>query len=253
MLYLHDVWVNWFENVENSFDVPHYHEWRKTDQMRLLDQVPVIIVRKELMEYVSDSLNPIPEDLLKKIQGKAFIRRGSRRDRLNHCFILTDGKSVIAVDTDNTNIPLNKSRILPQHTLIAFEMANSHASESFFIPKVEKKPFSLSNPSPEWMVGLTRSERGMKKIFLSCMDDISKKGNKDELTYWITEFSGESFNEVIKLKKTELVDLLHSTVIAGWTDRHKQTTILLSKRNRKAQKAFEMEVKYSKGLRKVSK
>lgn len=31
MLFLHDVWVNWFEGEENGYNVCHFHEWRKED------------------------------------------------------------------------------------------------------------------------------------------------------------------------------------------------------------------------------
>lgn len=41
MLFLHDVWVNWFEGEENGYNVCHFHEWRKEDTVELLDQTPV--------------------------------------------------------------------------------------------------------------------------------------------------------------------------------------------------------------------
>jgi hypothetical protein len=33
MLFLHDVWVNWFEGEENGYNVCHFHEWRKDDSV----------------------------------------------------------------------------------------------------------------------------------------------------------------------------------------------------------------------------
>lgn len=42
MLFLHDVWVNWFEGEENGYNVCHFHEWRKEDTVELLDQVPLL-------------------------------------------------------------------------------------------------------------------------------------------------------------------------------------------------------------------
>ncbi|MCT4572190.1 DUF3603 domain-containing protein, partial [Bacillus thuringiensis] len=44
MLYLHDVWVNWFEGEENGYNVCHFYEWRKDDTIELLDQVPLLKV-----------------------------------------------------------------------------------------------------------------------------------------------------------------------------------------------------------------
>ena len=42
MMYLHDVWVNWFEGEENGYNVCYFHEWRKDDSVELLDQVPLL-------------------------------------------------------------------------------------------------------------------------------------------------------------------------------------------------------------------
>ena len=45
MLYLHDVWVNWFEGEENGYNVCHFHEWRRgEDVIELLDQVPLLLI-----------------------------------------------------------------------------------------------------------------------------------------------------------------------------------------------------------------
>ena len=54
MLYLHDVWVNWFEGEENGYNVCHFYEWRKDDTIELLDQVPLLKVDSTLYHYIEN-------------------------------------------------------------------------------------------------------------------------------------------------------------------------------------------------------
>ena len=67
MLYLHDVWVNWFEGEENGYNVCHFHEWRKDDGVELLDQVPLIKVKPILFDYIENDLSELPQQLLDDI------------------------------------------------------------------------------------------------------------------------------------------------------------------------------------------
>ena len=64
MLYLHDVWVNWFEGEENGYNICHFHEWRKEDVIELLDQVPLLKVGKELYHYIENDLSELPRQML---------------------------------------------------------------------------------------------------------------------------------------------------------------------------------------------
>ena len=40
MLYLHDVWVNWFEGEENGYNVATFMNGERMTVWNLLDQVP---------------------------------------------------------------------------------------------------------------------------------------------------------------------------------------------------------------------
>ncbi len=75
MLYLHDVWVNWFEGEENGYNVCHFYEWRKDDAIELLDQVPVLKVSPQLFYYLENSLSEIPKPLLEDVYQKAYVRK----------------------------------------------------------------------------------------------------------------------------------------------------------------------------------
>ena len=75
MMYLHDVWVNWFEGEENGYNVCYFHEWRKDDSVELLDQVPLLKIDPVLYSYIENDLSELPQQLLEDIYQKAFYEK----------------------------------------------------------------------------------------------------------------------------------------------------------------------------------
>ena len=122
MLYLHDVWVNWFEGEENGYNVCYFHEWRKDDGVELLDQVPLLKIDTVLFNYIENDLAELPQQLLDDIYQKAFLRKNHERSQLEYCFVVSDGKGILAVDTIGYSIPIRKSRLIPRQEQLAFEM-----------------------------------------------------------------------------------------------------------------------------------
>jgi hypothetical protein len=114
MLYLHDVWVNWFEGEENGYNVCHFHEWRKDDGVELLDQAPLLKVEPILFNYIENDLSELPQQLLDDIFQKAYLRKNHERVQLEYCFVVTDGVGILAVDTIGYSIPIRKSRLIPR-------------------------------------------------------------------------------------------------------------------------------------------
>ena len=92
MLYLHDVWVNWFEGEENGYNVCHFYEWRKDDTIELLDQVPLLKVDATLYHYIENELLGLPQKMLEDVHHKAYIRKNHERLQQEYCFVVTDGK-----------------------------------------------------------------------------------------------------------------------------------------------------------------
>ena len=72
MLYLHDVWVNWFEGEENGYNICHFHEWRRDDTIELLDQVPLLFVEPVLFNYIENDLSELPSEMMNEVYQKAF-------------------------------------------------------------------------------------------------------------------------------------------------------------------------------------
>ena len=67
MLYLHDVWVNWFEGEENGYNVCHFYEWRKDDTIELLDQVPLLKVDGTLYHYIENEFFVFVQKMLEDV------------------------------------------------------------------------------------------------------------------------------------------------------------------------------------------
>src|SRR5690606_24543950 len=164
MMYLHDVWVNWFEGEENGYNICHFHEWRKDDSIELLDQVPVLKVTPELYNYIENELSDLPEALLNDVYQKAYLRKNHERIQLDYCFIVTDGISILAVDTIGYQVPIRKSRIIPRQEQLVYDMIEKEPISHYSINTIRPKEYHILSPSPELMAGLTRKERQLKKL-----------------------------------------------------------------------------------------
>src|SRR5690625_2760954 len=140
MIYLYDVWVNWFEGEEEGFNVCHYHEWRKADQIEILEQVPVLYITESLFDYIENSLYDLSDALLDMIHKRAYMRKGHAREVLEYAAIVTDGRGILAFDTIGYQIPVRKSRLIPRQEQQVFELCKKAKHRHFtFTPKEEDK------------------------------------------------------------------------------------------------------------------
>src|SRR5690625_5207573 len=137
MLYLHDVWVNWFEGEENGYNVCYFHEWRKSDRIELLDQIPLLYINEALYKYIENDMQDLPKSLLDLIYKRSYIRKGQSRTALEYACIVTDGNDIIAIDTVGYQIPIRKSRLIPRQEQIVFDMIKNKKHQ------VHKKPVHL--------------------------------------------------------------------------------------------------------------
>lgn len=122
MIYLYDIWVNWFANEEDGCNVCHYHEWRKDDDIKLLDTTPLIYVTESLFSHVENSLMHLPEALLERIYNKSQYRKGQKVLKIDYAAVITDGRGVLAFDTKGYEFPIEKSRLIPRQESYVFRM-----------------------------------------------------------------------------------------------------------------------------------
>ena len=170
MLYLHDVWVNWFEGEENGYNVCHFHEWRKDDGVELLDQAPLLKVEPILFNYIENDFSELPQQLLDDIFQKAYLRKNHERIQLDYCFVVTDGVGILAIDTIGYSIPIRKSRLIPRQEQLVYEMIATHEAKEYHFQTISvDKDFHILAPEPELMRGLTRKERQLKQLLFMAL------------------------------------------------------------------------------------
>lgn len=242
MLYLHDVWVNWFEGEENGYNVCHFHEWRKDDGVELLDQVPLLKVDPLLYNYIENDLSELPQQLLDDVYQKAFLRKNHERIQLEYSFIATDGTGIIVVDTMGYNIPIRKSRLIPRQEQLVYEMAENHQASTYEFEEVTtNKEFHILSPAPELMNGLTRKERQLKQLLFMALDQLRSCNNVAEIRYWYTEWRPERYRDIQHLDFEEAWEQLYEETQYGWSNKHEQFCENLIKGQPFFEKLWEME------------
>ncbi|AGK52728.1 YjbA family protein [Bacillus sp. 1NLA3E] len=242
MLYLHDVWVNWFEGEENGYNICHFHEWRKDDAVELLDQVPLLKIDPVLFLFIENDLSELPQQLLHDVYQKAYLRKNHERIQLDHCFVISDGSGILAVDTMGYNIPIRKSRIIPRQEQLAYEMLeNQDVINYSFDQKEFNKDFHILSPEPELMRGLTRKERQLKQLLFMALDHLYSSKNVAEIRYWFTEWRPEQYSEIQMLTFEEAWVQLFEETKYGWTSKHQKFCENIVKGQPFFEKLWEME------------
>jgi hypothetical protein len=242
MLYLHDVWVNWFEGEENGYNVCHFHEWRKDDGVELLDQAPLIKVEPLLFSYIENDLSELPQQLLDDIYQKAYLRKNHERVQLDYCFVVTDGVGILAVDTIGYNIPIRKSRLIPRQEQLVYEMISQHEAQTYhFYEHPKTKDFHILSPEPELMRGLTRKERQLKQLLFMALDQLLSSNNEAEVRYWYTEWCPEQYSTIQGMNFEEAWEQLFEETKYGWSKRHETFCENLIKGQPFFEKLWEME------------
>ncbi|MBU5211767.1 YjbA family protein [Heyndrickxia oleronia] len=242
MLYLHDVWVNWFEGEENGYNVCHFHEWRRDDTIELLDQVPLLFVEPVLFDYIENDLSEIPSEMMNEVYQKAFLRKNHERVQLDYCFVITDGKGILAVDTIGYNIPIRKSRLIPRQEQLVYEMIGQHEPAKYAFEKEQVvKEHHILSPNPEIMQGLTRKERQLKQLLFMALDQLYSSKNAAEIRYWYTEWSPELYGEIQVMDFEDVWNRLYEDVKYGWTEKHSNLCENLIKGQAFFEKLWELE------------
>jgi len=242
MLYLHDVWVNWFEGEENGYNVCHFHEWRKDDAVELLDQVPLLKVEPILFNYIENDLSELPQQLLDDIFQKAYLRKNHERIQLDYCFVVTDGTGILAVDTIGYTIPIRKSRLIPRQEQLVYEMIENHEPTVYtFFQEPKQREFHILSPEPELMMGLTRKERQLKQLLFMALDQLFSSSNEAEVRYWFTEWCPERYSHIQELSFEEAWEQLYEETKYGWSKHHENFCENLIKGQPFFEKLWEME------------
>lgn len=242
MLYMHDVWVNWFEGEENGYNICHYHEWRKDDPIEILDQVPVIHVTDALFEYIENDMHELPRTLLDTIYKRAYIRKGPERIIQDYTAIVTNGKEIIVFDTMGYHIPIRKSRLIPRQEQVVYSLIEKTKPQTFkFNKKQMKKEHHILSLHPQYMFGLTRRERHLKHLLMIALDQIREPEHVDELRYWMTEWKPEHYPYLLTMETDEIWNSLYMELKEGWSDFHEEILHKMVKSQPFLEKLWKLE------------
>ncbi|WHX45996.1 YjbA family protein [Bacillus pumilus] len=244
MLFLHDVWVNWFEGEENGYNVCHFHEWRKEDSVELLDQVPLLKVQSPLFDYIENDLSELPKTLLESVFEKSYIRKNHERRKLEYCFVVTDGIRIIAVDTIGYSIPVRKSRLIPRQEQLVYEMVKDVKAEEYEFSQdslESAKEYHILSLPPQHISGLTRKERQLKQLMFMALDQLKGLQNRAEIAYWYTEWNPHMYNQIKRMSFEEIWNMLYNETIDGWSENHLAFCEKMIKGQPFFEKLWEME------------
>lgn len=245
MLYLHDIWVNWFEGEENGYGVCYFHEWRKTDQIEIVDQAPLLYVNNEIYHYIENDMNELPSKMLDMVYKRAYIRIDQKRVALDYAFILTNGIDIIAIDTIGYQIPLRKSRLIPRQEQLVYQLIKGKKKIHFPLPRHStKKEYSILSLAPQYMYGLTRSERQLKQVLMIALDQLKTANHLEEMRYWLTEWNPKKYPDLHKMDEEEVWQALFNGVKEGWTKNHQALAVKLIKDQPFLEKMWGLEQTY---------
>ncbi|GAB4073955.1 YjbA family protein [Barrientosiimonas marina] len=221
MLYLHDVWLNWFEGEENGYNVCFFHEWRRSDSIELLDQVPLLYITEELFDYIENDMHSLPDDMMNQVYKRAYMRKNQDRQPLEFAAVVTDGRDIIAFDTIGYQIPVRKSRLIPRQEQLVYDMIKTTQPESFnFDGSSVTKEYHILSMNPEFVHGLTRRERQLKQLLMIAMDQLKTADNLEELRYWLTEWDPKQYPYIQNMDVTAVWNRLYDGVKYGWRQAH---------------------------------
>lgn len=224
MHYLYDIWINWCDGEEDGYNIYPYHEWRKDDEILMIDQVPVLYINDDLFHQIENSLLPLPEKLLSTIYKKTYVRKGYGRRVLAYSCIVTDNKDVLLFDTLGFKRPYRKSRLIPRQERQVYEICEKMKQRNFALntsqTDLKNAPWQLSESQ---IIGLTRRERYLKKILFISLMYLKKTDNKQEISYWLSEWKGKNaLSPMRDLTIDEIWQHLYDEIEGGWTPAHEK-------------------------------
>ena len=179
---------------------------------------------------------------MNEVYQKAFLRKNHERVQLDYCFVITDGKGILAVDTIGYNIPIRKSRLIPRQEQLVYEMIGQHEPAKYAFEKEQVvKEHHILSPNPEIMQGLTRKERQLKQLLFMALDQLYSSKNAAEIRYWYTEWSPELYGEIQVMDFEDVWNRLYEDVKYGWTEKHSNLCENLIKGQAFFEKLWELE------------
>jgi len=242
MLDMRDIWVNWFEGEENSYNVSEFFEWKKSDRIELLDQVAVVKIETQLLDYIENTLLELPEELLADVSRQSFVRKKGERLALEYCFIATNGSRALVVDTIGYHTPIRKSRMVPRQEEKLHELVEDEPVVDYYMDYLEcEKQYHMLSPSPEFMNGLVRREKQLKQLLFMALDQLYEDAALSELRYWYTEWAPHKYSLIQQMSFDDVWSGLFNDIKCGWSKCHEAYCFEMIKGQPFFEKTWELQ------------
>ncbi|QQO41164.1 hypothetical protein 015DV002_210 [Bacillus phage 015DV002] len=231
-MYVHDVWVNWFYGSFKSFEIPEFHEWWSSDDVEIIDTMPVVYTTKDTFDFVQDGMSELPIEVLDLVRKRAIKRgEGGAKEGIEYAMIITDGTRSLAIDTEGTAVPQRKSKLIPrQDKLLTKLIEDKHVDlEPFswdYSTKRVEPDYVLSisdriiDVRQESMAGLTRREKELKRNLFEYLFELSVSDSDIEVFYWYTELFPD--RKDVSKSRADMVTEMFEELEIGWNDKHEK-------------------------------
>lgn len=239
MHYLYDIWVNWVDGEEDSLFIFPYHEWRKTDRIELVEQIPLLYIDEHTFYHIENGLNKLPKRLLHSIYKRTYMRVERKRQLVDYACVVTDGVGIVAFHTLGQKIPLRKSRLIPRQEQQVYDILPRLKKQHY---QMRPEKISVQQKDEQGMLGLTRRERQMKRILLAALDQLKKTADRKEIFYWISEWENRNIVRELDALSLDVVwEAFYTQVVNGWSPKHETFCQQIVKRNPYLYNYFKQE------------
>lgn len=233
MHYLYDIWVNWVDGEEDGLFIYPYYEWRKSDQIELVEQIPLLYVDEMTFYQIENSLQELPRRLLHSIYKRTYLRVERKRQLVDYACVVTDGIGIVAFHTLGQKMPLRKSRLIPRQEQQVYDLLPRIKKQYYHITKhAWDKMKHYKNIDTYDMIGLSRRERQMKRILLIAIDQLKRAKDEKEIYYWISEWENKNLVDSIAGLSLDVIwQQFYEQVTQGWSEKHEHFCRQIVKRN----------------------
>lgn len=215
-------------NEIHGYNVVECHEWSEEEKkdLEFFDRMPVLKITSELMDYIENGMNELPEQLLKDIEGKTKVKVVHEWTTVKYAFVATDGQRVIAVNTNESDRPRLKGRLVPRMEQVIYDITEGVEPTAYEFTKPERVGYLFD---PKIMIGLTRKERQKKQVLYYGLQDFEYEEHKNlsKIKYYYGEFNYKGLDSIGSNTFDEILHRLMDEVKVGWTKAHDQLTKLI--------------------------
>lgn len=211
MIFIYDILLNWCCNDTKLYE---FFEWEKDDKFTHIKRIPLFKVKKEVLnDFIYNNVT-MNKDFINKFYNLTETYNSNKVEKIPYAFLLTDGLSVIGVESDKEGNIKKKSRLIidEEEEIICI---------SSKLTKIEDFSYKINYKLNNEMF-LTRKEIEVKKYLLNEITYIYNSHDYKKLKYLYSEYSNmeevnsneiynnliNSINKEINDKHIELYNLL---------------------------------------------